>query len=159
MGRRGPAKKPTALKISQGQRKRDLPKSEIAPPEEESPQPKFELSPVGQKVFDEVSAKLHALGLLKNLDFQTFSRYCDLFDKLLIYKKEVEQEPMMMITTKSGTNYVPNPAMKTYLAISEKLLRIEKEFGMTPASRASIGAGALPAGESEKDKLKKKLYG
>ena len=161
MGKRGPSKKPSALKRIQNQRKNEITNDAVKPPIEESPQPGVDLSPLANQVFFEVSKKLQALGLLTQIDTQAFARYCDLFGKWLIYKKEVDDAPMVETwgTDENGraipTGWKPNPALTSYLSITDKLLKLEREFGMTPSARASI-----PAKTEKKEKtINDLLYG
>ena len=158
MGLRGPPKKPTALKKAQGQRQSDMPKGELHPPVETNPLITFELSPVAEEIFKDVTKRLQTVGLLTVLDTQTILRYCELFDQFLIYRKELnEGDPIVEVITQTGISRKPNPALKPYMELSRELLAIEKQFGMTPAARASISFD-IPD-DDPKAKTKSKLYG
>lgn len=160
MGRRGPPKKPTALKIAQGQRKRDLPKDELSVPHEDNPEMKFELSDRGQMLFEDVCKRLNQSGMITILDVQTITRYCDVFDKWLHYRDMVTKSPMVKVKTPMGERIEQNPALNAYMNLARELLKLEQQFGMTPSARASIGAVKKPADEkSPEEKLNSALYG
>ncbi len=157
MGLRGPPKKPTALKRAQGQRERQMPEGEILPPVETNPQISFDLSPRAEEIFKDVAKRLQSVGLLTVLDKQTVLRYCELFDQFLIYREQLNNgNPMEIETTQMGPKLKPNPALKPYLELARELLVLEKQFGMTPAARASL-AHVMP-NDDPKAKTKSKLY-
>lgn len=159
MGKRGPAKKPTAIKMAQGipGGKHKLPVGEPMPEKAEHIEPPTRLSERGREVFDTLVPILQNADLLTVVDTPTIHRYCDTFEKWLIYGEEVQSLPMIFDPI-SKTNK-PNPAIKAYVQLGAELLKMEKEFGMTPAARASMGTVGGKKVETEKDKAKKMLYG
>lgn len=158
MGERGPAKKPTALKAVQNQRIRSIKaRGEVAPEPVETLTPALKISDRSQKIFDEISAKLSRLGLLTEIDAQAFVRYCDLFDKWLRYRELLDTRGDMITYYDENGNEQSkvNPALAPYINLHDKLLKLEREFGMTPSARASI-----PAKTEKKEKtINDVLYG
>lgn len=161
MGRRGPPKKPTKLKQAQGQRKRDMPKEEVFPPDVTgTPEIYFELSAIGNRVFAELDKKLRTLGLHTEIDTFMLVRYCDLFDQWLSYRDELRKgPPIKEYLTESGFSEKPHPALRPYLSIQKEMMAIERQFGMSPAARASLVVGGKTPGQSKEDKVKGQLYG
>ncbi len=160
MGRRGPPKKPSALKVAQGQRARDIPKNEISAPVENAPEVKFELTERGQMLFDDVCKRLNLVGMITILDVQTITRYCDNFDKWLTYRDMLTKAPMVKVKTPMGERIEPSPALMPYMNLGRELLKLEQQFGMTPSARASIGSVKKPTDEkSPEEKLNSALYG
>ncbi len=158
MGRRGPPKKPTKLKEAQKQRKRDMPKGEIFPQLARDARPKFELSARGNEIFVEVSKILGPLKLHTEADTYLLVRYCDIFDQWLRYRDELIKGPAIAeYVTQNGFSQKPNPALKPYLELHREMLSIEKQFGMTPAARASIIF--QDKGKKGKGSLQEELYG
>lgn len=161
MGKRGRKKKPTALKLVQGNPgKKALPAAEPKPKPVEAkraPVPRG-LTKEAKRVWRDLAPKLDALGLLTELDVRAMIRYCDLTVRWLKTKEHIEEHGLTVIgTNKAGAEYeMQSPYASLYLQLDKALSKIETQFGMSPASRTSIHV-ALP--QSKKDEIKKKLYG
>ena len=157
----GPAKKPTKLKILEGNPgKRSLPVDEPQPQPALLACPSFIKGPA-RKEWRRIVPELYLLGLLSQLDRAALAAYCIAFGQL----QEVEHElsRMKKLNREVSKLRKKNPAMKVAVsngmvsitsngnAVIEPLLSVRKqafeqmksfltEFGMTPASRTRISA-------------------
>lgn len=141
MGRRGPAPKPTALKLLQGNPgKRPINKNE--------PQPKAGIPRCPSWLDDEAKAcwkrivpQLDGMGVLTLIDADALTNYCETWSR---WKKAV------LFIQKNGDVYVQKDesGMIKYIqqlpqvAIARNLLavlnRYQQEFGLTPAARSRL---------------------
>lgn len=147
MGRRGPPATPTAILELRGSwraaaRKKLEPKAESGRPDKPS-----WLSPAAAEAWDEVLADLEQLKVLTTVDGRTLVRYCTLW----VRWREAE-EALTMGNTMSvpilagkkkkkvvvGQRIVVRPEVRIADSLSAQLLRIEQEFGLTPAARARL---------------------
>jgi P27 family predicted phage terminase small subunit len=105
------------------------------------------LSEDAKHVFDETAERLQAAGILTAVDAFALARYADLC---------VEYRRCAEFVAKHGTVYVVRgrpgingeegrpigfktyPQAKLQLAYSAALLQLERDFGMTPASRTGL---------------------
>ena len=158
MGRRGPPKKPTEQKKLQGipGGKHKLPQGEPTPKVLENPKQEFPLSIRAKVIFDSLTPMLVRNKLYTEADTVAFHRYANLLDKWLLFDKEIG-ETLMVDDLKNGGKK-PNPALKALDSIGKDLLRLEKEFGMTPAARAALGSVGVSQDENKND-TKETLYG
>lgn len=160
MGARGPAPKPTALRVAQGNPgKRTLNDREPVPP----PAPAGGVAPPawlgksGRKVWDALAPAATAMKVLTTADVLTFARYCETFGRWLDLKA------LIATKYKGSTSYVRTnadgvityageiPEGPEFRKLGKDLLLFEREFGLTPAARTRIqvdmGAGAAGAAE------------
>lgn len=169
MAKSGPKPKPTALRIFEGNPSNaPLPINEPMPARADNlsyvdwlnnncdymdGEGKFPLSDISQKVWDELSIQLDALGILTKIDFNKFGRYCESFARWLKMKsfidKNGETYPVygtLYETTSDGKTIckkvlkkvVTFPQVGLYLKLSSELRKYEEEFGIGAASRTRI---------------------
>jgi P27 family predicted phage terminase small subunit len=171
MGRRGPPKKPTQLRILQGNPgKRSLNTDEPKPPRAQASEPPADLDAAAQEIWIENVPRLEALGLLSVLDLATFWRYCDLRSKFkkakdfldkngfcyAIYHEQTEGE--IAAHAKPRLKYMAQfPQVNIYSQLSKEITRLEQNFGMTPASRA--GLNVIPPENQTGETTEDFLYG
>lgn len=143
MGKRGPPKKPTRLKILQGNPgKRALPDHEPQPNVNRLPEPPDHLSQSAQHVWRRLAPKLHRLGLLTEIDDDALALYCDASARWVRAKAEVDAHGDI-VKTLAG-----NPIQNPYLAVAnraaEQMRKLISDFGMTPAARTAIDVFDVP---------------
>ena len=152
MGRRGPAPKPTNLRLLRGEKyvNKDEPKvkGEISPPNY--------LKGDALKKWKEVTPVLINSGMMTAADITPFARYCTLFELWLKYQKACKagHDQFEVFNPDGSLKYAqvsPNATM--YAKLGQQLLRLEQEFGMTPSARSGI---SLPNNNSS-DELGKFL--
>ena len=162
MGKRGPAPKPTKLKLAQGNPgKRPLNESE---PEAITGQPPMpdEMGETQRAVWDQVTASLQSMDLLAETDAGPIERYSRL---LVLWRK------LMAFIEKHGETYPvkeadgrvkmirPLPQVAQLQAITTQLLRLEQEFGLTPSSRTRIRVDMQGRHDDPLDALLKRMNG
>ena len=140
MATRGRKPKPTALKILEGNPgKRPLNENEPIPPKGSIKCPTW-LLPEAKKEWKRLAPSLEAMGVLTMADLTAFEGYCQAYARW----KEAEEfmtQHGTIVKTKSGYwQQVPQVSIaQTYLKIMNK---IAEQFGLTPAARSRITAGA-----------------
>lgn len=135
---------------------------------------KFPLTEISKKIWDEMAPQLDLLGVLKGLDFNKFSRYCETHARWLKMKafidKNGETYPVygtMYVTMEDGTTTMEKvlkqiktfPQVTIYLKLTEALRKYEEEFGIGAASRTRIQTivklGNIPDDDHDFDYAKK----
>lgn len=172
MGRRGPPKKPTELKLLQGcpGSRRKLNKHEPKPPKTRGAKPSFGLNKEERKVWRKVVPQLEALGLVTQVDLNALCRYCEAYVLYYRAKAVVDQRgfyyairydptPEQIAQRQPGSiKYLAQfPEVAIMQNLAAELRRLEQSFGMMPSARASLKVNAPT--KSEKDKLREELYG
>lgn len=143
MGLRGPPPKPTAIKILEGNPgRRPLPIDEPQPRRLTQITPPDDLPEDGKRVFSALSQELINCGIMTAVDVEAFHRYVKL---LLEYRKadsEIGGKFVFPVRDKKGqfSYFLPNPWVSVRDRALDRLLRLEREFGMTPASRVRMVA-------------------
>ncbi|QQK75083.1 phage terminase small subunit P27 family [Salicibibacter cibarius] len=145
MGKRGPAPKPTNLKVMEGNPgKRPLNENEPEPTKETPECPEW-LTDEAKEEWDRVVPELERLGLLTVVDGASLASYC------ASWARAVEAESWM---AKNGRYYVTRDkdgdiksmSKVPHVAIAEKsfaeVRAFAKEFGLTPSSRSELSAVA-----------------
>lgn len=172
MGRRGPPKKPTELKLLQGipGGKHKLPRAEPKPSKTRNARPSIPLSKGSKKIWTQITGRLEALGLLTEIDINMLSRYCDIFDKWLqakayldangfkypVYERLSDKD--LRAGKKPRITYLAQfPEVSVYKELGKDLARLEAQFGMSPASRAGLGVDT--DGEGKAGSIQSWLYG
>jgi P27 family predicted phage terminase small subunit len=143
MGARGPAPKPTQLRVLEGNpSNRPLPKGEVMP-EATMPEMPTGMSPVAIAHWKKQGPKLHRLGLLTEIDGDAFGKLCDL-EAQYAKARGIINRKGLTFTTPAG--YIQQrPEVGVMNRCWTELLRYYAHFGQTPSSRSRINLGeALP---------------
>lgn len=140
MGARGPAAKPSAIKMLEGNPgKRTINKNE----------PKYELTESGRKApawlgsyakkeWKRVLPLLEKNGLITDADYVALCAYCQSVDTWISAEK-IKRIDGLVITTSNGTE-VQHPAVNVANSALANILKFGREFGLTPASRTNLSA-------------------
>ena len=158
MGIRGPAPKPTAVKILQGKPgHRPLPANEPRPSAGRLPSaPRF-LGEEARKEWKRLAPRLHAVGLLTEADHDALALYCETWATWKRAEEQVRRKGEVVKTTNG--NVIQNP----YLAIANRAKRdallLLREFGMTPSARSRVNVGSAADEPSLADLLFKEVGG
>ena len=161
MGRRGPPRKPTDLKLLQGQRIRNASVMEPKPTKAVGPTPPFKLSKEARRLWGKVSDFLQSQNMLSVVDVCALARYCEQFARWLTLGKWLDEHGQVftMKDDHGRIKYVGQlPQVSIHKQIGQELTRFERDFGMTPASRASFGQAPISA-KTPQELLRSKLYG
>ena len=141
MGKRGPRKEPTILKIAKGNPgKRPINENEPKPAAD-AVQPPSWVSGKSLEKWQEVAPKLLAMGVLTNADVETLARYCTMHEQYVKYLEEIRQGGDVLVVRDDSGNvkYMQStPAATMLMKLATSMLRIEQEFGLTPSARTGI---------------------
>ncbi len=150
MVRRGRAPEPTKLKILRGNpSKENLKKRQKREPQPEvsALDPPLGLSDVALAVWRRKAPALARCGILTVTDRDTLERYCHTTDLWHQCRESIAANGLSSATAAGGSK--GNPELQALRGFSADLLAIEREFGMTPASRS----GMVVQREEEADPL------
>jgi P27 family predicted phage terminase small subunit len=145
MGKRGPAPKPTALRILHGDREDRINRQEPTP-RPGTPQCPPWLDADARRVWDYTLAELEGMGLATPADRDALAAYC-------VFVVQFERATKLVDTAGSiirgrGGSAVSNPASRVQRDAAQMMSRYAAEFGLTPRARAEI---KLPPAASEDD--------
>lgn len=173
MGRRGPPRTPTKLKLLRGcpSGKKNIPKGEAQPEVLHGTTPPADMTEPGKVIWRELAPKLEELGLFTTLDGFAFRRYCELMARWGAASRRIQETgqthvPIFHELTEAQRVAGERPKLKYLQELPEsiefrrlpsELLRLEQQFGMTPASRAAINI--LPKSKDAPNDIQKFLYG
>jgi P27 family predicted phage terminase small subunit len=134
MGRRGPAPKPTRLRVLEGNRShRPLPVGEPKP-RPFLPRPPAYLRGEARTYFQQQARRLYDLRMLTELDVQTLVMAAKLWQRWLQAEESVER------SLQASSRLIRS---KVLIAAKYAGLysRLASEFGMSPASRVRLATG------------------
>jgi P27 family predicted phage terminase small subunit len=136
MGMRGPAPKPTALVLLEGNPgKRPINKRE--------PQPRFK-TPFCPEHLDEIALRewkrlvpiIRRMKLLTEADYISLANLCSAYSRMVRAERKLA-EAGLLYKTQSG--YVQqSPLLSIINAAVDTITRLCREFGLTPSSRSRI---------------------
>lgn len=155
MGKRGPPKKPTAMKEASGSWRANENPDEPRPPKG-APIPPVWMDAREREVWGQICAILTGMRVMTIADGQAVGRYCQVYvewmDAVAFIKENGTVYPM---TNRDGKvlSFAQFPQVTRKDKLSEQLLRLEKEYGLTASSRAGIQVTALPEGDTDKNKF------
>ncbi len=151
MGRRGPARTPTKVLQLRGSWRAKRREGEPEP-DAVAPEPPPGLSEKARATWDELMPRLAAIGVATEVDGRAFGRYCEtwaLWTELSAFvQKSGHAHP---VKNKRGdiVGVKAYPQVRLLLQTSEHLLRLEQQFGLTPAARAHLAVDEGPRDESD----------
>jgi P27 family predicted phage terminase small subunit len=152
MGSRGPANKPTALKILQGTNRKDrTPSNEPKPPEfQELPNAPSYFDSVAKKEWQRLGPDLMRLGLLTIADIPLFETMCLCYARIVQAQKALKKFKSLTYehTNKADAkNFMVLPEIQIIQKESIILKSLAAEFGCTPSARSRMNApDIIPAG-------------
>lgn len=144
MGKRGPAAKPTKLKIVGGTFRKDRAVGNEPQPvaADEAPKPPRYLGRYAKTEWRRVVPELHRLGLLSVVDRAALEAYCEAYHDWREAKLALDEEGR---TYKTDTGYIrPRPEIKFAAEAVKTMKAFMGEFGLTPSARSRI---AMPESE------------
>jgi P27 family predicted phage terminase small subunit len=152
MGLRGPAPKPTAVRLyEENLGKRPLNPLEPRPRVIEPPCPSH-LDVEGRRMWRKLVPILQRMRVLTEADGIALGNLCDSYSTMVQAQKKL-RETGMLLKTPSG--YVQqNPLISIVSSSMETVNKLAKEFGFTPAARTRICAEPL---EQEMDEIERLL--
>lgn len=155
MGQRGPPPTPTAILKIRGSRIRN--RTDEPEPSREPPVCPEDLNEQANAVWPQVIEQLTEVGTIASTDGHAIERYCRLFvewRKLQAFIDKHGHSYTLLMTDNDGQNIldakgnviircrVQNPEVGARNKLTVDLLRLEQNFGLTPAGRASLNVNA-----------------
>ena len=137
MGKRGTKPTPTAIKLAEGTFRRDRhgdPATEVKPPEGLPEIPDW-MTEEAKEVWEQVFPILDGMRVLTTADRNPLTRYCNLFVRWYRANKYLQENGETM-ETEYGTKPVPEVAIER--STCSELLKLEREFGLTPSARTGL---------------------
>lgn len=136
MGRRGPAPKPTALKLLQGEHR----PSRVSPaeprPRDLPPERPAWLSQAARDEWDRIAPDLWVMRTATAVDSTALAAYCEAVARFRV-ATDLVAKAGLMLRDRDGT-VRRNPAVSQARDASFEMLRWAREFGLTPASRQPL---------------------
>ena len=157
MATRGRKPKPTAMKELEGNPgKHPLNTSEPKPNKKAPACPKW-LEPEAKKEWRRLAKQMEAIGILTEVDMAAFAGYCQAYARWKEAEEFITQHGTIVKTPSGYWQQVPQ------VSIAQQNLKIMQsfcsEFGLTPATRARIIAGAGSEDGASEDPMERLLKG
>ena len=137
MGLRGPPPTPTAVLAARGSWRAAGREGEPMPPIA-VPQCPASASETIRTIWEQVAGMLAAVGVMTQADHVAFTL---MMDSLSIYVQAQEKIEKGGLLVQDYGKWVANPAIAVRDRALEQVLKIGKEFGLTPASRTGLRVG------------------
>lgn len=151
MGSRGPAPKPTNLRILHGDKEARINRAEPRPRDLPPERPPW-LTPYAAEEWDRIAPDLTRMGTAKAIDAAALAAYCEAVGRFRSAMEILSQSQILIVDRDDRPRL--NPAARAARDASYEMRMWAREFGLTPSSRSplriehsgSIGlGGALPA--------------
>jgi P27 family predicted phage terminase small subunit len=137
----GPPKKPTALKILEGNPGHQKLNTHEPTPPVKLPAPPKHLSTDAKKVWKRIGPKFAAMGVMSGVDEAAFSMLCESYAAWCdLIVKAREHGPIIKVNGQP----VPNPYLTRADKEAEKVRKLLQEFGGSPAARARLTVNGNP---------------
>lgn len=135
MGKRGPAKTPTELKVLRGTAAADQLAEQVTAPDGDVPEPPeyLDLDAIG--IWRRLAPTLHARGVLTAWDVDAFAAYCT---AVVHHRRAVTLVNADGIITGTGRARAKHPALQVVRDQAAVMVQLGGRFGLTPADRANI---------------------
>lgn len=140
MGQRGPAKKPAAAKQRDKTYRADR-DGGVNLPANIPPVPEW-LGAEGREEWARRAPQLEKAGLLSEVDQVTFGIYCQAYEQLVRSLGEINGKHGGYTTFTDKGNIIQHPAVSIMHKARADLLKLGREFGMTPSSRSGLNIGS-----------------
>lgn len=141
MGARGPAPKPTALRVLHGDQKRRI-NSDEPQPRPGLPLPPGDMAGDVRAVWDYVIAEIGPMGLAKRPDQHQLRAYCEAVVAHAQASRVMARDGVLVWDNHDRTHR-KNPAFFVQTTSARTMLVFGREFGLTPASRVQFKAGEI----------------
>lgn len=135
MAARGPAPTPTRILKLRGSPRARGRKREPSP-KAGMPAMPADLDGDARSCWKRLAGELDGLGVVSHADANALERYCRLWARWREAEREIAEKGSTFETEKGYVGQQPSVAIAQKLAIA--LLRLEQEFGLTPASRTRV---------------------
>lgn len=146
MGRRGPARRPTALRLIEGARP-DKVNQDEPQPLPVSPEAPDELSADVRAVWDYTLGQLEHMGIAFAADRDALVAYCE----AVVVHRRASKDLIGASFTVLGAqgSQVKNPLLQIQRDAAAVIRAFAQEFGLTPSARASVKAEKGDQGDAD----------
>ncbi|WNV82225.1 phage terminase small subunit P27 family [Umezawaea sp. Da 62-37] len=134
MGKRGPAAKPTILRILHGDRPDRINDNEPVPPTQEIACP-YWASEGARDIWNRLAPSLEERGVLTNWDVDAFLVLCE---ALARYRNATALVNGSALLVQGGSGLMKNPALMVQSDAERTFLQFAARFGLTPSDRQAI---------------------
>lgn len=143
MGKRGPAKKPTELKIIQGNPGKHKLNNDVKyEAENEIPKPLVHLDRVAKAEWKRLAPIVFKAKMLTKADIAAFGAYCAAYSAWYFSERALRaklSENGGMITYETDKGYQQQiPEISVANTARLNMVKLAREFGLTPSARAGI---------------------
>ena len=136
MGKRGPSRKPTRLRVLEGNpSKRALNEREPEPPAGLPRCPK-ELDRAARAEWRRMGSALEEMGVVTQVDGAVLAAYCTLYSRWLQAESQIKKHGML-IRSPNG-HLMQSPYLNIANRCLEKMRGFLQELGLTPSSRSQV---------------------
>lgn len=153
MGKRGPAPKPTNLRVLDGDRKDRINTSEPVPADVDVAPPDW-LSEDARAVWERLAGDLRRKGVLTGWDVEAYAIYCDAVVRRARAARHLEAEGEVIETPvfnkngeQTGSRTAKNPWALVLQEADSQAQRWSARFGLTPSDRAALSIGGEQRGD------------
>jgi P27 family predicted phage terminase small subunit len=159
MGLRGPPPTPTKILEGRGSWRAKANPREPLPERGKPAKPRY-LKGLAARTWSALVDQLDRIGVLTKIDQHALARYCELFEQYRQTQEFIQENGRQYPVRRwdEGTNawiivdYKIFPEVSIFMQLSDKLLKLEKEFGLTPSARSRIEIHPEPKKKNARDK-------
>lgn len=154
MGKRGPPKQPTKIKIARGTL-RESRAAEPQPPADGVAMPSH-LGEVAANRWRELLPMLQSVRVMTRADVEALARYCDTYEWWLATRAKLRKEGDTYPILNDGgeVKYIAQrPEVAIAHKLAQQLRQLEQDFGLNPAARASLHVEKPETTSDEEDRL------
>ena len=138
MGRRGPAGKPTALRVLHGDRKDRINTAEPVPTEYDIRPPEW-LRAEACEIWERLAPDLERKKVLTAWDVDAFAILCDALAQYQQASRLVAAGGVLIKGRRDAA--VKNPALQVVRDCAQTIRAYAQEFGLTPSARGGLSIG------------------
>jgi P27 family predicted phage terminase small subunit len=153
VGSRGPARKPTALRVLHGTHPERINRTEPRPAPLPVTEPAW-LSAGAAEKWRELAPHLVSMGVLTAVDVDLLAAYCECYARWRVLAELAANSPPVYVRQThdrgGGSATARNPVWQQVRDAEAALRVMAREFGFTPSARTTLHAQASFAGAAER---------
>lgn len=152
MGKRGPPKQPTAIKIARGTLRGNR-AAEPKPPADGIVMPSH-LGKVAAARWAELLPLLQSVRVMTRADVEALARYCDTYEWWLATREKLRKEgdTYPILNDKGDIKYIAQrPEVSIAHKLAVQLRQLEQDFGLNPSARASLNVETPKQKDDDED--------
>lgn len=139
MGKRGPKRAPTSVKVARGTHRKDRdgdPAKEPKPEQITAPKPPTHLGQIGRAKWSDLAPRLAKIGLLTENDLEALTLLCESFEEKSNCETILREQGEYSVLE---NGYIAaHPAIARLDRAIKRIRQLMAAFGMTPSDRAGM---------------------